>query len=51
MLIVAAEVVTKYGNVVHNATLAVALIESGLDVKAGDVVSDFAIVGICRFEY
>ena len=42
----------KYGDVVHNVALAIALIMSCSNVEAGDmvVVSDFAIVGDGRVE-
>ena len=52
MRVVAAEVVKKYRDVVHNVALAIALIMRGSNVEAGDiiVVNDFAIVADGRVE-
>ena len=51
--VVSPEVVKEHGDVVHNATLSIALVMRCPDVKAGDmvVVSDLAIVGTARVEW
>ena len=52
MRVVFAEVVKEHGDVVHDATLSIALVMRCPDVKAGDivVVNHFAIVGTGRVE-